>query len=505
MPNSYVTFTGTGSQTIFSFAGIDDYLSTAYIKVYVNDILQTSGYTIDVTGANENVVFSTAPANGSTVKIARQTPSTSATFTANIVDFSDGSVLTASELDKGFKGLLHIVQEANDTGSGALGQTTDGLNWNAASKRLTNLSAGTEATDAVTKSQLDSVALFGVISVPQAWSFTGNGTTAFTLNPVPLSTDENMFIVEVGGIIQKPDSYTINSNNITFSVAPTSGTTITIRNFGVARNALDVLQNSSVTNQYMAADSVDTVNIINSAVTEAKLASNSVTNAKMADNSVNTSELVDGSVTEAKIGNLQVTTGKLANESVLTEKLANFSVTGIKIGNGSVSNDKLVSGSLNLANLATTQFTSNSGSNRFMKVDTAGTLSLSGYTDITQNIPTPTDATHAVSKSFLESASRIGAVAMLLVDTSGTITVQAPSASIFTQTPSNFASTRSTVGTWHGMIMWSRFEATGSGGVDTGPVNIVITTNAAPTYSASNTTWNLNNNKAFQVILVRVS
>jgi len=517
MPNSYVTFTGTGSQTTFSFAGIDDYLSTGYIKVYINDVLQTNGYTIDVAGANENVVFSTAPATGTTVKIARQTPSTSATFAANIVDFSDGSVLTATELDKGFKGILHIVQEANDTGSGALGPTTDGLNWNGELKRLTNMSPGIEISDAVTKSQLDAVALFGTgVTVPQSWTATGNGSLlTFTLSPSPLSTDPNMFIVEVGGVIQNPANYTINSSSIVFGAGntPANGASITIRNFGIARSALDALPNSSVTNQYMAIDSIATANIQDGAVTAPKLASNSVTNDKMADNAVNTSELVDGAVTTVKIGNLQVTEAKINNEAVTTNKIANLAVTGAKIASGTISNDKLVAGTLNLSNLNTTGGFTSSGSNRFMKVDSSGTLSATAITDITENIPTPTSASHAVSKSYLESyttdASRIGAMAMLLVGTDGIITVQTPTlgSPIFTQTAAGtgFAKTRSTVGTWHGMIMWSRFETAAGGGIDTGPTNVVITTGSAPTYSTSNTSWNLNNNRAFQVILIRVS
>ena len=35
MPSSYVTFTGNSSTTGFSFAGIDDYLSSGFLKVCI--------------------------------------------------------------------------------------------------------------------------------------------------------------------------------------------------------------------------------------------------------------------------------------------------------------------------------------------------------------------------------------------------------------------------------------------------------------------------------------
>jgi hypothetical protein len=385
MPNplSYVLHNGTGSQTSFSFAGIDDYLSVGYIKVYLNDVLQTTGYTINA-GA-ETVNFSpTAPASGVKVKIARETPNTSAGFTGNIVDFSNGSVLTADDLDKGFKGLLHIVQESNDTGSGALGKTTDQLGWNAAALPVKNAGQAIDPGDLVTKAQMDAVSLYGASTIPQSWADTGNGSkTSFTLNPLPSSTNADMFIVEVGGVLQRPTTdYSLTTNALVFVTAPGNNIGIRVRNFGVARNALDVVPNGSITNAYMAANSIATANIQDDAVTAAKLA----------DNSVFTLAIQDDAITQAKIADDAVGNDQMAVNSVNTDQLVSLSVTTPKIANNSITSAKFVAASVDttalglnavaLDNMKGSGFTTSTGTPRLLHVDGSGFLSAKNLSTI---------------------------------------------------------------------------------------------------------------------------
>jgi hypothetical protein len=242
MPNSYQTHTANGSTIDFSFSQIDGWVNSGFIKVYVDDVLQTTGYTLqNLTGVNPLVRFSVAPANNKIITIRRETPATVSGFQGNIVDFSNGSVLTEEDLDNMAKGLLHIAQEADDTGSGALGPSIDGLNWNAENKRIQNLALPTAISDAATKGYVDGITLYGTgVATPQSWSFSGDGVTlSFTMNPVPASLDATMFLVEVGGVIQRPTvNYTINSPDVlTFTGAPPVGTNnIVVRNFGAARN-----------------------------------------------------------------------------------------------------------------------------------------------------------------------------------------------------------------------------------------------------------------------------
>ncbi len=384
MPNplSYVLHTGTGSQTSFSFAGIDDYLSVTYIKVYLNDVLQTTGYTIDA--ANENVNFSpTAPASGVKVKIARETPTTSAGFTGNVVDFSNGSVLTAEDLDKGFKGLLHIVQEANDTGSGALGKTTDQLGWNAATLPVKNAGYAIDPTDLVTKAQMDAISLYGASTIPQSWSTTGTGSqTSFPLTPAPSSTAADMFIVEVGGVIQRPvDDYSITTNAIVFTLAPGNGLGIRVRNFGVARNALDVVPNSSITNAYMAANSISTSNIQDDAVTAAKLADNSVFTAALQNDAVTQEKIADDAVGNDQMANNSVGTDQLITSAVTTPKIANNSITSEKIANAAVDTAALGINAVAFTNMKGINFTT-SGAERLLHIATTGELTAKSLSTI---------------------------------------------------------------------------------------------------------------------------
>lgn len=393
MPSSYVTFTATQGQTTFSFAGIDDYLSTGYLKVYVNDVLQTTGYTIDTAGGNENVVFGTGRTAGQTIRISRETPQTSAGFAANIVDFSDGSVLTANDLDRGLKGLLHIVQEANDTGSGALGKNAAGTAWDAEGLRITNGSSGLDSNDFVTKTQLDQAQVFGGgVTFPQSWSFTGDGTdrTFALTSPSPNATNADMFIVEVGGILQHPTTdYTISVDEITFAVgkAPPNGATVRVRNFGVSRSILD----SSLPN-----GSVVTANLQDGSVTEPKLATNSVSARALADDAVDTAAIANLAVTTTKIGVAAVNTTNIAPLAVTTAELGARAVTGAKIALGTITGENIASGTVATGNIANdavgfsqmkqTGFTGSGGTTfKYMKVDQSGNMSL----DLVSNLPVP--------------------------------------------------------------------------------------------------------------------
>lgn len=248
----------------FSYANINGYLSTAHLKIYINGTLYGGGYVLDDTA--KTITLGTAAAAGATVLIKRETPKT---VSGRVVDFADGSVLTATDLDNANLQNLYIAQEADDAATDSIGLASDGINWNAQNKRLTNAALAVSPTDLVTKQYVDDLQLYGTAAAaPQAWSFTGTGSqTTFTLNPLPLATDDKMFIVEVGGVLQRPTTdYTLTSTTIVFASAPANGAGIRVRNFGVARTT----------------GTVSTSIIADGAVTTAKLASGAVTNDKIA-------------------------------------------------------------------------------------------------------------------------------------------------------------------------------------------------------------------------------
>lgn len=238
---SYDRYTSTGQA---SFAITFDYLSSTHIEIYLNGVLQTTGYSLD-TGTNQ-VTFDPIPGSGTVVLVQRATPKTKADYQAQIADFANGSVLTETDLDNAVLGLLYITQEAEDSGAtNALGKDLTDEVWDAGDTRIKDLAAPTAPLDAVTKQYVDSLALYNdAVSVPQTWTFSGTGSvTAFTLaDPAPVGTDVNMYVIDVAGVMQKPTTdFTIVGTTLTFesSPAPASGTdNITVRNFGVARDII---------------------------------------------------------------------------------------------------------------------------------------------------------------------------------------------------------------------------------------------------------------------------
>ncbi len=263
MPFSFQQHTANGSTSVFSAAQIDGYLSLSHLYVYVNDVLKTAGthYTLQ-SSPSLQITFQPAhiPANGQTVRIQRLTPTTVA---GREVDFEDGSVLTASDLDRSALQLLFIAQESEDLGSGALGKSFDRLGWNAEGLPINSSTMGTAPASLATKGYVDTLALYGgTPTAPQAWAFSGDGVQdTFTLSPVANATDPNAFIVEVGGSILRPTTdYTIPSTSqivFTAGAIPALGTNnIKVRNLGVSRSLND---------------SVSTAMIQDDAVTSAKL------------------------------------------------------------------------------------------------------------------------------------------------------------------------------------------------------------------------------------------
>lgn len=102
--------------------GTQDFLATFYggaplepghIKVYVDQTEVFSGWSLVTINNATYVHFDIPPAGTSAgnVMLRRVTPATAAT---RVIDFSDGSVLTASDLDKSQLNSLYVSQESSD-------------------------------------------------------------------------------------------------------------------------------------------------------------------------------------------------------------------------------------------------------------------------------------------------------------------------------------------------------------------------------------------------------
>ena len=408
MANSFQTHTGNGSTATFSWAQIDGYLSSAHIYVYINGVVKTitSDYTINTTAKTITFTAGNIPSSGDYIEIKRITPKTVAGLQVN---FTDASVLTATDMNNSQKQQLFIAQEAQDTGAGGMGLNAGGVAWDAENIRIERVSAPTNLTDAVNKQYVDTLSLFGAFTVPQSWSFNGTGSaTAFTLtNPAPSCTDPAMFIVEVNGVIQRPtDNYTIaevgGNYQIQFTAAPSAGTgNILVRNFGVARSALSVLPNESVTAQYIGTGAVETAKILDSAVTtakidalavtEAKIGAGAVTNTKIGSSAVGSTQIAASAVITAKINDLAVTTAKINDLAVTTGKLDNLAVTNAKVAAAAISFDQLKASG----------FTGAGSDLRLLNANTSGNLQLTTPSSIPlSSLAVPTTTVNMNSQTF---------------------------------------------------------------------------------------------------------
>ena len=201
-----VTYTGDGSTTQYSITF--PFIDSTHIKAFI-DGTQTTAFTI----SSSTLTFTSAPANASVVRIERQTPNDT-----RLVDFTDGSVLTESDLDKSADQNFYIAQEITDDSNSKIGIGTDDK-IDAQNKIIKNVANPVNNQDAVTKYYLENT-----------W----------------LSTADKTALTTVNSNISNINAVNSNSSNINSAVSNatninTVATNITSVNT-VATNINDVIQ-----------------------------------------------------------------------------------------------------------------------------------------------------------------------------------------------------------------------------------------------------------------------
>ena len=158
MANTYVDYTGDGSETDFNFSF--PYINTEHVAVEVNDgpaggtnrwvrKTLTDDYTVETSPTNF-VRFVTAPTNLAKIRILRDSNATVA-----IVDFENGSVLTETELDNGYNHNRYLAEEAEEGATGGALTKRDTDHYNADGLKLENLADPDSDDDAVNKGYAD--------------------------------------------------------------------------------------------------------------------------------------------------------------------------------------------------------------------------------------------------------------------------------------------------------------------------------------------------------------
>lgn len=140
------TYTGNGSTTVFAYTF--RIIEEADLVVYLDDVEQSSGYTVSGVGNNNggNVTFSVPPGSDVEVDLVRQMD------LDRTADYAEGGGLASEDLDDDFDRVVMMVQDLNrDAFFKAIG--TDNYDFDGA--RLSDVGTPTENTDAVTKVYVD--------------------------------------------------------------------------------------------------------------------------------------------------------------------------------------------------------------------------------------------------------------------------------------------------------------------------------------------------------------
>ena len=155
MANTYVDYTGDGSETDFTFTF--PYIKTSHVVVEVNDgpaggtnrWVRTSDFTVQ-TSPTTFVRFNSAPANLVKIRVLRDSDANT-----GIVDFANGSVLTETELDNAYNHNRYLAEEAEEGVSGGTLSKNENGQFNADALRIENVAAPDSDDDAVNKGYAD--------------------------------------------------------------------------------------------------------------------------------------------------------------------------------------------------------------------------------------------------------------------------------------------------------------------------------------------------------------
>ena len=143
-----MTYEATGSQTTFNIPF--DYLRNSFVKARIGDEGEPMEYGKDYTVSNRQITFNTAPTGN--LIVYRETP------TDRMVQFMEGSVLKANDMNISTLQQLHIIEENEDwTISNSIVIDDEDNAWEARNLRIKNVADPTNAQDVVTKHYMESV------------------------------------------------------------------------------------------------------------------------------------------------------------------------------------------------------------------------------------------------------------------------------------------------------------------------------------------------------------
>ena len=375
MANSFVRYTGDGSTTTYSVPF--SYRSQDDITVTIGGVV-TTAFTYNAAGTE--ITFTSPPADQSAIQITRKTSQGT-----KLVDYTSGSVLTEGDLDTDSDQAFFMAQEAIDDADDVIKISAVNFQWDATSKRITNVSDPTSAQDAATKTWVETAATSQVTAATTQATNAANSATAAATSASNASTSES----------NAATSATNASNSATTATTQASNASTS------ATNAATSATNAATSETNAATSATNAATSETNAATSASNASTSESNASSSASAASTSATAAASSATSASGSATTATTK-ASEASTSATNAATSAT-----NAATSETNAGTSETNAANSATAAATSatnsaNSATAAATSATNAGTSETNAATSATN---AATSATNAATSETNAAAS----------------------------------------------------------------------------------------------------
>ena len=344
-----ITSNSAGDQEFtFTF----DYIKEEHIKVFVNFVEKAQG-----TGSNEfQVITNTTPkkvrlntglASANTRVEIRRISSLS----TPLVDFTDGSTLTATDLDTAEKQSLFIDQELDDAlKQGVSIDASTGLP-SLTNQRLSNVADPVSAQDVVTKAYLERSGSITSTQIADGTIVNGDIANA-TITGAKLVNDT----VTATQIAANAVTASELANNAVDTNAIVDGNVTRVK---IAADAIDgtKIADNAIANEHIADNAINSEHYVDGSIDRVHLAADIVDGTKIADDSINSEHYVADSIDTEHYAPGSVDATALASSAVTNSKIANAAVTGAKLSSNSVGNGMIVANAVTTGKIADAQIT----------------------------------------------------------------------------------------------------------------------------------------------------
>jgi len=329
----FAQFTGTGNGSTKQFTISFPYVKKDHIVVALNNVANT-GFTFindttiefdTLSSATSTQEATGAPKTGVEIEITRDTP-----LTTVLVDFVDGSTLTAADLDTAVLQLLYGIQEAKDEAALGIQNTPQGQDAN--NKPIINVSDPTNAQDAVTKAFLERVGSITSTQIADGTIVNADVNASAAIDGTKISPDFGSQNIATSGTVDGRDvsadgtkldgiesGATADQTNAEIKTAYEANSDT--NNFTDALLAkLNAIEANATTDQTIA--EIKSL-IAGSPLDASHLAANSVGSSEIADSSVTNVKLADSELVTLA-GMQSGTASKLAGSTELTSDIADL-------------------------------------------------------------------------------------------------------------------------------------------------------------------------------------